>query len=216
MKKVKRYIIALFILLILLVAVLIVLYNNPVDRNLRYIYSTKKEGNISIMPNNVTELFAKYQGRIDQRIIYKALYNFASETIEKYYLETKNLDNEQVKKYYNQNSKNIVKELGITEEAEFVKFWQTIKNLQGTELSLQEYTIIPKSLKNKTGYTECVLLLTYKNNDKIGIYINIVNDKDINKTPINYKGGVEDEYLEYEYVANDYTQNFQSSGKVVK
>lgn len=216
MKKVKKYIIMLFILLILLVAVLIVIYNNPIDRNLRYIYNTKKEGNISIMPNNAVDLFTKYQGRIEQRSIYKALYNFASETLEKYYLETKNLDNEQVKKYYNKNAKNIIKELGITEEAEFVKFWQTIKNLQGTELSLEEYTVNPKSLKNKSGYTECVLLLTYKNNDKIGIYINIVNDKDINKTPINYKGGVEDEYLEYEYVANDYTQVIQSPGKVVK
>lgn len=216
MKKIKKYIILLFILLILLLAILIVIYNNPVDKKLRYIYNEKKTGDISVMPNNVVDLFTKYQGRINQRSIYKALYSFVDETLEKYYLQIKSLNNEEVKKYYNQNTKNIVKELGITEESEFIKFCETIKNLQGTELSLQEYTINPTSLKNKKGYTECVLLIKYENNEPIGVYLNITNDKDINKTPINYKGGVEEKYLEYEYVPNDYTQVIQSPGKVIQ
>lgn len=216
MKKVKKYIIMLFMLLILLLAILIVIYNNPVDKNLRYIYNEKKAGNISVMPNNVTDLFTKYQGRINQRSIYKGLYIFVNEILEKYYLETKSLSNEDVKKYYNQNIKNIGKEIGITQEDEFIKFYETIKNLHGTELSLEEYTINPTTIKNKKGYTECVLLIKYQNNEQIGIYLNILNNKDINKTPINYKGGVEEKDLEYEYIPNDYTQVVQSPGKVVK
>jgi len=216
MKKIKKYIIILFILLMLLIISFIVLYNNPVDKNLRYIYNEKKAGDIAIMPNNASDLFIKYQGRINQRSIYKALYSFVNETLEKYYLETKSLNSEEIKKYYKNNTKNILKELGIEEESEFIKFWETVKDLQGTELSLQEYTINPASLKNKKGYTECVILVKYENNKQIGIYLNIQNNKDVNKTPINYKGGVEVEYLEYEYVPNDYTQIVQSPGKVVK
>lgn len=204
--KIKKIIIKLFIIMILLSSALIIILNNPIDKELRYIYSEKNNGDIKIMPTNVVSLFSEYRGKISQRSIYKSIYSFVTKTVEKYYIETKNLDDEMIKEYYSKNSKSIEKEIGISEESEFIKLAENLKNLKVEELKLEEYTIHPNTVKNKNGYIECVLLVKYEKNEQIGFYLNVQNKINESKTPIVYKACVEEDILEYQYIKPEYNE----------
>ena len=99
-KIIRNYIIALFVLLILFVIGYLIVINLPVNKRLRLIYNENKEGNIEIMPTNVTELFMDYEGSINQRSIYKAMYLFADEIVKSYDDKLKDYDDAQVKEYF--------------------------------------------------------------------------------------------------------------------
>lgn len=220
-KKIKKIITILFVLLILVLSIFIILKNNPVDRRLKYIYNEKKEGNIKIMPINVSPLFTTYNGNIDQRSIYKAMYIFANELVENYHNKVKDFDEQQLKEYYNKKSNVIQKELGIDDEDEFLKFAETLKKINNDKLILESYTINPNTIKRKNNSTEFVLILKYQDNEKIAFYLNILNNSTSNKTPIKYRGGVSQELLDYEYKEPGFDNNpvddiIKPDGKVIK
>lgn len=218
-KNIRKAIIILVIMLIILLIALIILYNNPTDKTLRYIYNTKEEGNIDIMPTNVDKLFEVYSGNVNQRSLYKAMYCFATEYVEKYYLDTKNLSNDGIEEYFDSNSKSIEKELGISDKDKFNSFCENLKNnLSGDNLNLVSYTINPNYIKRTTSSTECSIVIKYDNNSKIAFYLSIQNELNENKTPIYYEACTDEEILSYEYTNNNYVtpDAVQSPGKVIE
>ncbi len=215
-KLTRNCLIIFFILLSILVTIYIVYINLPINRYLNYIYNENKENDIGKMPMDVSKLFVEYKGTVPQITIYKTMYSFVDKIIEKYYLETNNLNEEQLNEYYSKNRKNIEKEIGISELNQFIKFLEPIKKLTGTELKLNNYTINSNTITRYATYTKFVLLVKYENNETIGFYLEILNSVDKEKTPINFRGEVEEKYLDYEYKPNDYqTPDVPLNGKVI-
>lgn len=217
-KNIKKIIIILFIILICLIIFMMLIYNNPTNKNLRYIYNSKKEGNIAIMPTNVDKLFVKYKGNIEQRSLYKTMYWFADELVEKYYLATNELSEDDINAYFNNNFKIIEKELGITENEKFCEFCENLRNnLNGSDIEITSYTIYPDSIKILTSYTKCSMVLKYNNTQKIAFYLFIQNSLNKNKTPIYYEACTDESVLSYEYIDNDYEtpDSIEPTGKVI-
>ena len=206
------------IILIFLLILLIVFYNKPDEKNLRYIYNENVEGTIDMMPLNVSYALSDYKGNVDQRSIYKALYMLVKDIIPDYYNKLSSIQSEGIEKYFSKNKNNIKKELGITEVSDFKSFIETIKNLQGNTLVLKEYTFHPDAVKKTSEYLENILLIKYENNEKIGIYVKIYNEKDEKGFAIECSGGVSDSYLDYEYGSEREKKEyvpFTSPGKVI-
>lgn len=198
-KVLKLIIVCLAIILVALIAIFTLLFNNSTNKNLRYIYNTDIEGQIEKMPLNVMYSISEYKGSINQRSIYKALYILVDETIPKYHSLMSEINEKGVSEYFNANKITIAKELGITEENDFITFIGAIKDLKGEELTLEEYTFHPEGTAKKSGKLQTILLIKYANNEKIGLYTGIYNKQNENAYPVCVAGGVDKKYLDYEY-----------------
>lgn len=201
--KVRKLIVLLAIIIIAIIIVILILLTNSTDNRLKYIYNENDEGNIELMPLNVSPLFVEYAGRINQRSIYKAMYLLVDDIIQEYYKEFKgNFNEENIGKYYDKNTEKVRRDLGITEREEFIKFVNVLKDLQGDELKLEEYIIVPDSIDKTTKGLEFALLIKYEGNSRIAFNLEILNAKQSTKTPINCSGDVDEKYLNYEYEKN--------------
>lgn len=198
-KILKLMIVLLSIILIVILAVFILFFNNSTNKNLRYIYDTEVEGQIEKMPLNVVYAISEYKGSVNQRSIYKALYMLVDEMIPKYKNLLSEINEVGISNYFNKNKIEIAKELGITEENDFISFIGTIKELNGETLTLEEYTFHPEGTSKKTGYLQTILLIKYAGNEKIGLYVKLSNEVNEYSYPISVSGGIDKKYLDYEY-----------------
>lgn len=218
----KRMIIMLIALLILLlvfvIAMAVVLYNNPIDKAIRRIYNDKKENAISVMPINVASAFPEYSGDVEQLAIYNALEYFASDTVAKYMKELRGKDVAGIETYFNLNKKDIEKELRIESAEEFKTFATEVQKLIGDSLKLTKWTINPNTVMTRGRNVEFVMIMEYENNVKIAFKMNVLADKDETMVPIKYTGGVNEEHKNYEYQppesVNYYNDEFKPMGRV--
>lgn len=218
-KSLKYIIVLLAVLLIILITILGILYFDTTNNNLRYIYDTDVGGDIEIMPLNVMYSISEYKGSVNQRSIYKALYLLVDKIIPKYYNLLPKINEKGISNYFKKNNIQISKELGITEENDFISFINAIRGLKGDNLKLEQYVFHPDETVSKSGYLQTVLLIKYENNEKIGLYIKISNSKNEDIFAVSCSGGVEESLLEYEYVSDievldeDDTFLFERPGK---
>ena len=218
----KRMIIMLIALLILLlvfvIAMAVVLYNNPIDKAIRRIYNDKKENAISVMPINVASAFPEYSGDVEQLAIYNALEYFASDTVAKYMKELRGKDVAGIETYFNLNKKDIEKELRIESAEEFKTFATEVQKLTGDSLKLTKWTINPNTVMTRGRNVEFVMIMEYENNVKIAFKMIVLADKDETMVPIIYTGGVNEEHKNYEYQppesVNYYNDEFKPMGRV--
>ena len=218
----KRMIIMLIALLILLlvfvIAMAVVLYNNPIDKAIRRIYNDKKENAISVMPINVASAFPEYSGDVEQLAIYNALEYFASDTVAKYMKELRGKDVAGIETYFNLNKKDIEKEVRIESAEEFKTFATEVQKLTGDSLKLTKWTINPNTVMTRGRNVEFVMIMEYENNVKIAFKMNVLADKDETMVPIKYTGGVNEEHKNYEYQppesVNYYNDEFKPMGRV--
>lgn len=218
----KRMIIMLIALLILLlvfvIAMAVVLYNNPIDKAIRRIYNDKKENAISVMPINVASAFPEYSGDVEQLAIYNALEYFANDTVAKYMKELRGKDVAGIETYFNLNKKDIEKELRIESAEEFKSFATEVQKLTGDSLKLTKWTINPNTVMTRGRNVEFVMIMEYENNVKIAFKMNVLADKDETMVPIKYTGGVNEEHKNYEYQppesVNYYNDEFKPMGRV--
>lgn len=218
----KRMIIMLIALLILLlvfvIAMAVVLYNNPIDKAIRRIYNDKKENAISVMPINVASAFPEYSGDVEQLAIYNALEYFASDTVAKYMKELRGKDVAGIETYFNLNKKDIEKELRIESAEEFKTFATEVQKLTGDSLKLTKWTINPNTVMTRGRNVEFVMIMEYENNVKIAFKMNVLADKEETMVPIKYTGGVNEEHKNYEYQppesVNYYNDEFKPMGRV--
>lgn len=218
----KRMIIMLIALLVLLlifvIAMAVVLYNNPIDKAIRRIYNDKKENAISVMPINVASAFPEYSGDVEQLAIYNALEYFANDTVAKYMKELRGKDIAGIETYFNLNKKDIEKELRIESAEEFKTFATEVQKLTGDSLKLTKWTINPNTVMTRGRNVEFVMIMEYENNVKIAFKMNVLADKDETMVPIKYTGGVNEEHKNYEYQppesVNYYNDEFKPMGRV--
>ena len=202
-KKIRKLIIILSLVILVIVAIIILINVNQKVSRLNYIYDENQEGNIEIMPLNVSPLFEKYAGRVNQRSVYKTMYLLVDVILQEYYNEFKGQFEEGIiSDYFDKNSEKIREDFGITEREEFIKLMEIFKELKGEDLELEEYIIVPDSIRRTIGGLEFVLLVKYKGNSQIAICLEVVNALQTNKTPINCSANVNEIYLNYVYEEN--------------
>lgn len=218
----KRMIMMLIVLLVMLlvfvIAMAVVIYNDPIDKAIRRIYNDKKENTITVMPINVAAAFPEYSGDVDQLAIYNALEYFASDTVGKYMLELRGKDKNAIEAYFNLNKKDIEKELRIESAEEFIGFAEEVQKLTGDSLKLTKWTINPNTVATRGRNVEFVMIMEYENNPKIAFKMDILAEEETTLVPIKYTGGVNETYKNYEYqppeTVNYYNDEFKPMGRV--
>lgn len=216
MKKQKKKITA-YVLLVLLIIVIFVIRDNFFENGLlKKIYNEKATFTILKYPNNVSYLFLDYEGKIGNHSIYRSIYDFVKNEIPKYYSNLRKANDKEINNYYNIHKSTIGKILGIENKEDFMSFVKTIQKLETEELKLERYIINSDvKLEDTKEYYRFVLLVEYENNERIGFYIEIPKGNySEKKTPVNYKGNVKQEELEYqEIVLEPMEFNKDFSGK---
>ena len=218
----KRMIMMLIVLLVMLlvfvIAMAVVIYNDPIDKAIRRIYNDKKENTITVMPINVAAAFPEYSGDVDQLAIYNALEYFASDTVGKYMLELRGKEQSAIEAYFNLNKKDIEKELRIESAEEFIGFAEEVQKLTGDSLKLTKWTINPNTVATRGRNVEFVMIMEYENNPKIAFKMDILAEEETTLVPIKYTGGVNETYKNYEYqppeTVNYYNDEFKPMGRV--
>lgn len=197
-KKIKGLIFLLLVILILLVVGIIIIKNDPIEKNLRYIYNNKTSDNVT-MPLNINKGFSGYKGYVNRLSVYKSLDLFVKKQLPNYYKDVQKLDESGLKNYYNKNADKIKVELGLIKEEEFIELANTIKVLKEGNFELNQYVINPLSVKTLGNGISFALIIEYKDNEKIAVEVIIKNSIDETKTPTKIKGGVDSKYLDYTY-----------------
>ena len=213
MKKLRTLILILGLVIIAGIGVMLVLINDPTDNRLRYIYNENQVISVSQMAKNDSVIFEKYTGNVSHRSIYKSMYVFVDQIIEKYYTI--------LEKYFDKNSAEIKKDLLLEDKDEFVQFVNTLKVLQGEELTLKQYVIVPESLKDVPRGMTFVMAVDYENNERLLYKVTLKNVSIEDFSPLKFEA-TDDEYKDYqpEEINNGLPEGYVSentgTGKVVK
>lgn len=218
MRALRRIILICAIVILIAIGFMIIILMNPVENRINYIYKNEQDWSISKMPENVSPLFAKYNGTVESQSIYKAMNIFVEDIIKEYYSEFKDdFDEAKIAKHYDNNALTIKRELGITDKETFIAFINTLKVLKGDELVLKDYIIIPDSIKQVTRGLKFVLAVDYENNERLLFDLKILNNSSKESTPINYSASSENQYMDYElevYTEEYIVDNNERTGSV--
>lgn len=180
MKKIKILIIICAILLIGVSIVYILL--NPNTEAYIELYDIKVRNEMDdemILPKGLYKLGAVYDGELSTEIICKSYNNLATNVIPKYYISCKDLNNDEIKKFYEKNDKVIYTELGYENFDMFLNLIKVLKTLSGEELVFESYELEGLSLEEKEDSFSMYLKIKYKNNDEI--VLNSYIQKKLNK-----------------------------------
>lgn len=180
MKKIKILIIICAILLVGVSVVYILL--NPNTEAYIELYDIKISNEMDdemVLPKGLYKLGAVYAGELSTEIICKSYNNLATNVIPKYYMNCKNLNNDEIKEFYEKNDKVIYTELGYENFNQFLNLMQVLKTLTGEELVFESYELEGLSLEEKEDSFSMYLKIKYKNNDEI--VLNSYVQKKLNK-----------------------------------
>lgn len=116
------------------------------------------------IPKELFELGAVYKGKLTTQNICKTYDNIVTKVIPKYYKKCKNMNDDELNKYYQKNKDIIYIELGIEEFNEFNGLINRIINLQGTKLEYENCSLIADSIKEEDTGITVYISIKYKNN----------------------------------------------------
>ena len=179
-----------FVIAVALIVIIIILaITNPksqAQRRLKKINDPNQMQEEIQVPEYLNTVVAAYNGELTPQIIAKTYNNFATVVIPKYYKKCKKLNNNGIKKYFNKNKDLIEIELGYTDCEEFKNFINTIKQLDGAKLELEDYYILDSTIEQKQGKVNAYLVLKYKQNKEIAVNTQISQKLEKEKTSIQY------------------------------
>lgn len=186
MKKKKIIIIGVILLIILMIYLLSFVLLKSRTRapyeNFKYIYSDEMdEGTFS--PEMIHIVIALYEGNINPKAITKASYNLITQIIPTYLRICK--DDKSIQEYYENNSKQISLEIGITKEEDFKKFVDEIKKLSGN-LKFEYAKFDRETIEINKNNLEVVLKIKYKEQEEISFNVRINNKETSSKSAIEF------------------------------
>lgn len=179
-KKYNKKIIIVVLICIIIISILsIMLYNSlkvkKYEESIQEFQEFRKEyESQTILPRKIYELYG-YNGDYDRDYLYKNMKVFVD------YLDylTDNLKEDDVEKFYSNQTSEIKEIIGISEQEEFKTFMKNVesKNLKESEFRYAE--IEAGSSYNQNGYFNFVLYLYYGDDSKPTKFIvSFANSKD--------------------------------------
>lgn len=176
LKKIK-FIIKFSIILLIFTGVIILIINNNNKNNLedKLKYINSNEWNNERYPENMPILLEAYKGDLKAQNIGKSLYYVANEYFPKINLELQGSNEKDIRKYYNNNSKEISMMLGSINEDEFVLLVNEILKIKTSGAKFEKYYLDIESIVSKKDITNGDLYIKYENSDEIRIKISVIN-----------------------------------------
>lgn len=175
----KKIIIVVLICIIIISILLIMLYNSlkvkKYEESIQEFQEFRKEyESQTILPRKIYELY-DYNGDYDRDYLYKNMKVFVN------YLDylTDNLKEDDVEKFYSNQTSEIKEIIGISKQEEFKTFMKNVKskNLKESEFNYAE--IEAGSSYNQNGYFNFVLYLYYGEDSKPTKFsVSFANSKD--------------------------------------
>lgn len=183
MKKIRTMLILLIIISLGLLVYLI-FFVKPVKEFTYEEYKISQEGEnpeleaalkIRIFPENKDYLEENYKGNMSLNYLYEKIYNLVHKNLESLQSDFKKLKIDGYNEYLNENEKNLVSMLGITNINELTTLAQNIlsKNINDEEYVNSEF--VKDSYKSGNNYDTINLVINYKN-EKLYFKVYIVND----------------------------------------
>lgn len=183
MKKIRTMLILLIIISLGLLVYLI-FFVKPVKEFTYEEYKISQEGEnpeleaalkIRIFPENKDYLEENYKGNMSLNYLYEKIYNLVHKNLESLQSDFKKLKIDGYNEYLNENEKNLVSMLGITNINELTTLAQNIlgKNINDEEYVNSEF--IKDTYKSGNNYDTINLVINYKN-EKLYFKVYIVND----------------------------------------
>lgn len=178
----KRIFILIIICLILLMALLIALTvfqtSSEEDPTAGHIDGSEMEGLLTFSGMGV---FAeKYTGEFETKEITAKIQELVKEDIPELYENIKKLDENKLKKYYNDNEKSIKDKFGIQSEEEFINFSNTIGKTKIKLNTLQKVKINKDSFlsqSDKANYAYVEFEVIFKDEEKMTFSMYVANRK---------------------------------------
>lgn len=183
MKKI-RALLVLLIIISLGLLIYLIFFVKPVKEFTYEEYKISQEGEnpeleaalkIRIFPENKDYLEENYKGNMSLNYLYEKIYNLVHKNLESLQSDFKKLKIDGYNEYLNENEKNLVSMLGITNINELTTLAQNIlgKNINDEEYVNSEF--VKDSYKSGNNYDTINLVINYKN-EKLYFKVYIVND----------------------------------------
>lgn len=189
--KTKTRIILGTLLLIVLIIVISVIYSlstanlRQARKQLKYIVS--EEWNNEKYPTGMPELIRNYSGQLKAQNIGKSINYVATKVIPNYNEKLKNVNEKEISKYFEKNSKIIETDIGIEKLQDFKNLINEINQKSTVQnLEFESYYIDENSINKSNKMTEANLYIKYKNCKEIEIQLKIYNDKSNIVSSIDY------------------------------
>lgn len=183
MKKI-RALLVLLIIISLGLLIYLIFFVKPVKEFTYEEYKISQEGEnpeleaalkIRIFPENKDYLEENYKGNMSLNYLYEKIYNLVHKNLESMQSDFKKLKIDGYNEYLNENEKNLVSMIGITNINELTTLAQNIlgKNINDEEYVNSEF--VKDSYKSGNNYDTINLVINYKN-EKLYFKVYIVND----------------------------------------
>lgn len=183
MKKI-RALLVLLIIISLVLLIYLIFFVKPVKEFTYEEYKISQEGEnpeleaalkIRIFPENKDYLEENYKGNMSLNYLYEKIYNLVHKNLESMQSDFKKLKIDGYNEYLNENEKNLVSMIGITNINELTTLAQNIlgKNINDEEYVNSEF--VKDSYKSGNNYDTINLVINYKN-EKLYFKVYIVND----------------------------------------
>lgn len=183
MKKI-RALLVLLIIISLGLLIYLIFFVKPVKEFTYEEYKISQEGEnpeleaalkIRIFPENKDYLEENYKGNMSLNYLYEKIYNLVHKNLESLQSDFKKLKIDGYNEYLNENEKNLVSMIGITNINELTTLAQNIlgKNINDEEYVNSEF--VKDSYKSGNNYDTINLVINYKN-EKLYFKVYIVND----------------------------------------
>lgn len=189
-KEKKKLLIDVMLILIIALLVLVTILNYSMYVNEKRRDEITKVSHVNqatfdntfkglVYPIAYSNVFEQYKGEYSLEEMLNSTNKLVTETIPEYYRKYKSKELEDVNQYYNRasNIEEIRKKLGITTINTFTNFMNKIRKIKGNELTIDSLIFDKNTIVNNINGTKTVLVIKYKDNEKIELNVLIRNKK---------------------------------------
>lgn len=138
-------------------------------------------------PDGLLNVTHEYDGDISSyKVVLKSLEHFAKDTLPKYYVETKDMDDEVLTQYYERHKKRIQVETGMETVEEYLAFAKYLNKFDFDELVVSEYYVNILAVDPKYNRVDAEMVFLTDNKEEIEVAISLKSITKKNTSPIVY------------------------------
>lgn len=182
------------ILIVVLIGILICLLNYDyisAKNKLKEINNLNMAEDIYI-PEGILRVTSLYEGDVESyKVVLKSLEYTSKVIIPKYILETRDMSDEDLKKYYESEEKIIKIETGIEEVDDFVAFAKVLQEIKGDTFTIKDYYVDITSVTEKFNRVQAIMTFEYEEGQKVDLKIVLERIIHKNVSPLKYKSPIE-------------------------
>lgn len=173
-KKIKKLILVLLIILIFMIIILKYISNKNDQSDL--IFAEEEYEEDEEYPYNAYKLLMKYNGECSKKEIAKSFARFSKKKLPEYYKNLKNMSDDEIEKYFDDNFEEIYSVAGIEYSEDFNEIIKKLRLLNQDELKFESFRIDDENISEEIDGVSGILYITYENASELGFNIKIYNN----------------------------------------